>query len=244
MLKHASVVISFALAVFYALGITQHQGFLSELGLRETQFPLSPDRIFFQGFFSLAIMNAEAMNYQAIAAAACAGLAVLLFMFGGFLFKSGPKKPTAKDIINSAEPPKHHQAADFLLRIAMIIVWAFIIFVAIVVVLRVSEASGEKSATNFRDRTLFGQEELREIKLRKNAVCLHGFPIICNSSQCAYLIGGESTVISHSEVEWVQSVGRYQAAVDNPDDPEATENTELLKTDCKLDSFAYRVPTS
>lgn len=97
------------------LGITQHQGYLAELGLQETQFPLSPDRVFFQGFLSLAQMNAEAVNYQAIAAAVCATLSVLLFMFGGWLYryKPKPKKRSVTDIIiHGAETKKHHKAGE------------------------------------------------------------------------------------------------------------------------------------
>lgn len=85
MLKHASVVISFTLAVLYALGLTLHQGFLSELGIEETQFTQTPDRVFFQGFVAYARFSAEAFKFQFAAALTLCGLSILMLILGKFI---------------------------------------------------------------------------------------------------------------------------------------------------------------
>ncbi len=68
MLKHASIVISILLASLYSIGLTFHQGYLRTLGIEETQFQLSLDGLFFQGFFATTDLSTGAIVWLVMAA--------------------------------------------------------------------------------------------------------------------------------------------------------------------------------
>jgi len=63
MFKQASVIITLVTATLYTLGLTFYQGYLFELGVEETLFPLTVDRTLFQGFVSITTMGAKALAY-------------------------------------------------------------------------------------------------------------------------------------------------------------------------------------
>ncbi|GAB5391150.1 MAG: hypothetical protein Altm1KO_06680 [Alteromonas macleodii] len=75
MLKHASIIISLVLASFYGLGLSYHMSYLYELGIEESQFQLTLDRIFFQGFMSTMEFSSKGVIWFLLASLSIAGIA-------------------------------------------------------------------------------------------------------------------------------------------------------------------------
>lgn len=126
------------------------------------------------------------------------------------------------------------------MQVATYIVWAMATFFVVLRALRFSGKAGIDSAAELRLSIAEGKSNLREIKLNGWINCLYGFPVVCNSDQCAYLIGSRAAVINYSDIEWVQTIGRHRP-VEGP--PEKLGLSAPPPAECELKNTQQWSPT-
>lgn len=205
MLKHASVFISLILAGLYALGLTFHQGFLRELGLQETQFALSVDRTFFEGFMAAAQMGVKGILYLIGSAAGVLIIAELGVLALDWINKTDLKQKLFKKPNKTSTSQEQNSFADFSLKAFSYILVALILCSFLLLVLILSDKSGMEWALKFKENAMSDKYKVNSIKLYKDKESMKGYLIICNNLQCAYLVNGSTIVFNNRDIEWVKS---------------------------------------
>lgn len=208
MLRYSSVFISLILAGLYALGLTFQVGFMREIGLEETQFVLSVDRIFFQGFVSAAQMGSKGFLYLIGSAASVVIIADLGVLALDWINKTDLRqklqkifKKSNKDSILQAK----NSFADFALKAFSYSVVAFILYFILLFALTLSDKSGMEWALKFKENARSNKYIVKSIKLHNDTESMKGYSIICNNLQCAYLVNGSAIVLNNRDIEWVKS---------------------------------------
>lgn len=75
--KHASIIITLSSACLYVLGLTFYQSYLISISIEETRFPLTFDRVLFQGFVSSITMGFKALLWLYLTAVGVVFVAVI-----------------------------------------------------------------------------------------------------------------------------------------------------------------------
>lgn len=204
MLKHASVAISIILASLYALGLSFHQGYLRTLGIEETQFQLSVDRIFFQGFFATADLSSSAIFWLIMAASGVVIVANLGILFLEIVNKLELKKYIPAWLFSKDENNPNHPFTEFSLKMFLYVVVLFGIYIGILLILIASDKSGTSHAEKFIENIKDDKATLKKITLN-NMETYEGYSIICNTSQCAYFFKGKVSVFKNRDVYLIES---------------------------------------
>lgn len=251
MLNHAPVIISISLAVLYAFGLAQHQGFLMELGLEETQFELPLHRTFFQGFVVLADWGVK--GFGVLIGIALAGPMVVGWgKFAHFISgrikeylqrrqrRSEPARPAGSRSRKSASKtstpsnnsdsekdeeenqPQLKQWQTWALNAFHYIMLALGLFVIAIGALRFAAITGSEAAARIKANAGSGVLQLKEVKIKNRPNCLYGYSVVCSSSVCGYWVDSNAIVVPTSDIEWVRSLGK------------GTIDTKSLDKSCSL----------
>lgn len=204
-LKHASVFISLILAGLYALGITLHQGFLSNLGLEETQFPLSVDRTFFQGFMAATQMGAKGFLYLIGSAGAVLISAEIGVFVSSWINNTDIQKRLNEIFGNNSTSQEVNSFTEFSLKALSYSILAFVMYALMLFALSFSYKSGVELSNKFKKNALKNEYIEKTIKFHKDPNVIKGYSIICNDKQCAYLVNGNALVLNNRDIQWVKS---------------------------------------
>jgi hypothetical protein len=219
MLKHASIIISLSLAGLYALGITFHQGFLRELGVEETQFVLTVDRVFFQGFISSMDMGIKGLFYLFMSAAGVVLVSEVGRSLGGWIYKTDLYS-LLEGIFESQQGSQHsdNTFVNFAFKIFAYICLAILMCVLLLAALTMSDKSGEEYAKKYIANASKGLLHKKLIELKGEDIVYEGYSIICSPQQCAYFVDSKSVVLNNRDVSKVTDLGKkpYMASKQNP----------------------------
>jgi hypothetical protein len=200
MLKHASVIISLLLAGLYALGLTFQQGYLRELGLEETQFALSIDRTFFQGFVSAIDMGSKGLGYLFLSAAGIVLIAELGVFIGDWINRTDIYLKIKSAFMGNNSQVAESAFGKLSVKLFAYIGLAIVLYVLLLVALIMSGRSGEEYAKSFIKRTSKGVLHKQSIMLKSEEKPIVGYSIICSTLQCAYYVEGRTMVLNHRDI--------------------------------------------
>lgn len=209
MIKHLSIIITLITATLYVLGLTYYQSFLRSLGIEETQFPLSIDRVLFQGFVSSANMGFKALVWFYLTAFGVVAVALVgMFVFDLFKEHKLLKLINDKRVLQKNETKAKSSFTDFALKMFEYVSGVLVVFIGVFVVLIVSDNIGKEAAKNTIEKCANGELPQQIVRLANKQKEVSGCPIVCNSSQCAYLtadrvlvINKEGRIYSYSETK-------------------------------------------
>ena len=206
MLKHASVFISLTLAGLYIFGLTFQQGFLGEMGLDETQFQLSPDRIFFQGFLAAARMGTKNLVYLFFSAFSIVFIAEFTILASNWINKTSLNDKFSKFMSKDNQPRKEGSFSEFSHKAFAYVCLASILYLLLILSIITSSSSGKEFATTVKSKIDNGDYTKKEIMLYNEEKALEGFTIICSDTQCGYwLSSGSSIVLNNRAIKWIKS---------------------------------------
>lgn len=215
-LNHASIAISLILAALYALGLNFHLSFLKNLGIEETQFPLTIDRVFYQGFFVFADLTAPKIGFIIICASGVAITAYIAILFVEVAKKSNFMKPIiiwlqSKFKKGRSQTELHPALEGFSLfstKVFWYICIGTLLYISILITLMAAEHAGKSHAEKYKEKILAGSLAVDYLLVEESkgkVIEYKGYSIICNSSQCAYYDGNNSSVFNHNTVRSLTS---------------------------------------
>lgn len=200
MLKHASVIISLLLAGLYALGLTFQQGYLRELGIEETQFTLSIDRIFFQGFASAVDMGSKGLGYLFLSAAGIVLVAELGVFIGDWINRTDVYLKIKSAFMDNNSQVSESAFGKLSVKLFAYISLAVFLYALLLAALLMSDRSGVEYAKSFIQRASKGILHKQSIMLKNEEKPIEGFSIICSTLQCAYYVEGRTMVLNHRDI--------------------------------------------
>ena len=157
MLKHASIIITLVTATLYTLGLTFYQAYLFELNIEETQFPLTVDRIMFQGFVSATRMGARSIVFLYLTALGV----VIVAMIGNISLRSLKNHKIAKIFATSFSSSEDAEMGDGFLAFSFKLLenasYLIVLFMLGLGVLILCGKAGQELAIEFRERCKNGQ---------------------------------------------------------------------------------------
>ncbi len=206
MLKHASVIITLVTATLYTLGLVFYQAYLFELNIEETQFPLTVDRVLFQGFVSATSMGATAIAYLYLTALGV----ITVAMVGDIILERVKDHKIAKKITSifsvSEETKELGGFLGFSFTILKKASYLFVFFMLGLAVLVLCEKAGQESAIEFKERCKNGKNYSVTITMKNTPEKIVGYPVVCSNQQCVYLVNGKSIVVNKSDIERVLAI--------------------------------------
>lgn len=216
LLNHASVIISLILAALYALGLMYHLSFLKTFGIEETQFPLSIDRIFYQGFFAFANLTAPNISFVLLCASGVMITAYLAILVTEIAKRSNFVEPAFSKLRNAfnKEPnkielhPALEDFAEFSAKVFWYVCAGVFFYLSVILVLIAAEHVGKENAEQYMEKIKNNQVAVDELLVEVNKGVVEkytGYSIACNSHQCAYFDGVTSSVFNHNAVKSLQS---------------------------------------
>lgn len=216
LLDHAPVLISLVLASFYGIGLMYHQSFLRAFGIEETQFPLSIDRTFYQGFFALAELTAPNIMFVIL----CAAGVVLTVYFATLFLVVAKRVNVAKSLLtkvrdlfsSNSEKVEFHPAIEKFTEFSTKVFWyvsaAVLSYLSVLLVLIAAEHAGKANAQRYKDKIANNEiaEDTLLVETSKGQLETYkGYSIVCNTSQCAYFDGNTTSVFNDSLVKTLNS---------------------------------------
>ncbi|MEP0174137.1 MAG: hypothetical protein ABJH28_05200 [Paraglaciecola sp.] len=217
-LKHASVIIGLILSSLYATGLLHHIEYLTRLGVEETQFQLSIERMFFQGFIFLADILSKSIFHFLIAAVAIYFLTLISIALVEYLKRKEYVKRLTHLIeshLGQKQPNELENSFKSLAeRMVTVTYMMFIGYIIILLVLLLSSSTGKKSAMNFIERIESGEALQHSLLLKSSIVPIMGYPIICSDTQCAYYLDkgrdehGEALVINKRDIKSQRAINK------------------------------------
>jgi hypothetical protein len=215
-LNHAPVLISLVLATFYALGLMYHHSFLKAFGIEETQFPLSIDRIFYQGFFAFAELTAPNVIFVVFCASGVVITAYLAILVVELAKRINVVKPILSTLqkaftknTNKVElSPALENFAEFSTKVFWYVCAGVLAYLSVLLVLIAAEHAGKANAKRYKDKIINNQVAIDRLMVEVSKgefESFEGYSIVCNSLQCAYFDGVNSSVFNHSAVYSLRS---------------------------------------
>ncbi len=204
MRQHASIIISHVLASCYGLGVSYHMSYLYELGIEESQFQLTLDRIFFQGFMSTMEFSSKGVIWFLLASLSIAGIASIAVEVS----KAVRKKPSLFSAFLKRIQKKHTTKSTGFVALSETMVGisfcGFALFMLVLLVLLASGNSGEAYAKKLKQNFVSGKVKKVQIKLKSQEDIISGNAVICNDTQCAYWTLSGSLILNKRDVQWVK----------------------------------------
>lgn len=215
-LNHASLFISLVLATFYGIGLMYHQSFLMAFGIEETQFPLSIDRIFYQGFFAFAELTAPNVVFVVFCASGVLITAYLAILVAEVARRVNVVKPILSKLQNAFTKetnkvelsPAFERFAEFSTKVFWYICAGVLAYLSVLLVLIAAEHAGKANAKRYKDKITNNQIAMDTLLVEVSKgefETFEGYSIVCNSSQCAYFDGVSSSVFNNSAVKSLRS---------------------------------------
>lgn len=215
-LNHASVFISLVLASFYGIGLMYHQSFLMAFGIEETQFPLSIDRIFYQGFFAFAELTAPNVVFVVFCASGVLITAYLALLVVEVAKRVNVVKPILSKLQKAftQEPNKVELSpvlegfTEFSTKVFWYICAGVLSYLSVLLVLIAAEHAGKANAQRYKDKITNNEVAIDTLLVevsKSEFETFRGYSIVCNSSQCAYFDGVTSSVFNNSAVKSLRS---------------------------------------
>lgn len=205
-----------ASAALYVLGLSFFQGFTQDLGLDETQFPITVDRTLFYGFFAVLDLGVEQIAPFLFAAE------VIAFVAGGVLYISashrfqevvermhnwGVKRQSSDK--SDKSPEEISAFANFSLKMFLFAVIVFFVILGILLAGSLANNSGRAVAQKLLTNIEEGRQLQVELHIVGQAEPILSYPIICSSVHCAFLINHKTVVYSHEKIEKSVSTRTY-----------------------------------
>lgn len=208
MMRNASVLISLALAVLYAFGLTFQQGFMMELGLDETQFIQPIDHTFFSGFISVTLMGFTGFIYLFLSAASIVLAAEIAIVANNWIQHSRYQWIKSHFNIAVTGTDKESSFLKFSTKLMLYISLIFIVLILIIFSLQTSDKAGRKYSKTFIENTKNNKKDRKSIRFNDGSDTIEGYTIICSGLQCAYLVKGKSVVLNHRDIKSVTNLGK------------------------------------
>lgn len=205
MSKYASVGITIFTAALYVLGLTFYQGFLNELGIEESLFPMPIDRTLFYGFVASANMSSKAAMWFFLAAEGTV-LFALIGSFVGKILKRNKFFTTSSvsegDEKNDVENSSFYNFSKKMFTISILFLFGFI---GIFLILFASGKAGREVAVKFKQSIENSLIIPVSINFKKSAQVIKAFPIVCNEYQCSYYTKtGKTLVFNLDDIESIE----------------------------------------
>ncbi len=192
-------------AGFYLFGVCSHQGFLKMLGIEETLFPLSVDRILYQGFSSLITISVTPFSYSFL------GVLILFSVstFIAFIFSNDYMSDLGRSVIaklrsfRKAES-KARLSSSFLDKVFLFcfyFLFIFGIYFALLIIGTIAERSGKEQAISFIKNSTINRNGFVTLYPFDKSSSVNGWPIICNLNYCAYWLGTEAIILRHDSLD-------------------------------------------
>jgi len=215
-LNHASVVISLVLASFYGLGLMYHLSFLAAFGIEETQFPLSIDRIFYQGFFAFAELTAPNIMFVVLCASGVlttAYMAILNVEIAKRVNVGKSLLARMQHVLSTGDEKVELPASlvgftQFSTKVFWYVSAGVLAYLSVLLVLIAAEHAGKANAQRYKDRIKNNEISMDSLLVEVSKGELkpyEGYSIVCNASQCAYFDGVKSSVFNNSAVKSLSS---------------------------------------
>ena len=215
MLKHLSVFISLALASLYMLGLVSYQSFLRHLGIEETQFPLTLDRTFFQGFVLATDLGVRESIFLYMSSAVIVIVAEAAFLLSELLAKSDVLTKIRNHVrwFDKVYPVNSFSvlANKMFTYTSIVIIFLIVVLVAVIA----SDKTGYEFSKRFIENAKNGVLVKKSVTLKYNGEKIEGYSIVCNSTQCAYLVGRKTIVINNSDVYKIESLANVGTSHNN-----------------------------
>lgn len=217
-LKHASVIIGLILSSLYATGLLHHIEYLKRLGIEETQFQLSIERMFFQGFVFLADILSKSIFHFLMTAVAIYFLTLISMALTEYLKrKEYVKRLTCflEKHFGKQQPKEQKNSFKSLSeRMVTVTYMMFLGYITILLVLLLSSSTGKKYASNFTESIENGEAVKHSVSLKPDGELIVGYPIICSETQCAYYIDNgldkqsETLVFNKRDIQSQRSISK------------------------------------
>lgn len=206
-LKHASILITLSIAGLYILGTTFYDGYLNELGLEPTQFPLSVDQISFYGFSAIAYMGIKGFFYFFFSFAAFYFIVEFTFFLMYKFKKSTVTENNALSLKKESNKKfKPHPLSNFLWNIFRLLILFFSFLLVLLFILDLSQKYGREFALNFKSKLVSNEYPKKKLKLRQSSEMMTAYSVLCSNSQCAYFIDGLIIIYNKSDIEWEKTL--------------------------------------
>jgi len=201
MLKHASIIITIITASLYTLGLNLHSGYLLELGIEETLFQLSFHRALFQGFVSTMQLGGPAVVWLLISSE----IILFLVISGSFAVSWGFSKKWFN--IPKLQLPNtlNNKSVNIgqLLFVSSCVL--FIGYMFLLAVIMLSTKAGKDSAIRLKDNINNNLVTPHLITFKNKDQPITGYPVVCNSNQCAYISNDNTIVLNLSDIKNIKS---------------------------------------
>lgn len=202
-LTHLAALLPLVTAGFYLFGISYHQGYLSELGIEETLFPLTIDRTLFEGFIAAFTMGMPGLLFALLAAETIFVVSEMLVLFSSLRFVQ-EKVSAIRRVFNVSkkdDAPKErlHSFSDFSLRMLVILAMVSITLGGVMLLAYLSDKSGRKVADRFKEKYSQNAYSPKTINFNSGGNPVVGILIECNASYCAYWSNGKAITIAMSQ---------------------------------------------
>ncbi|WP_319548087.1 hypothetical protein [Desulfogranum marinum] len=200
MLKHASIIISLTLAGLYVIGLSFHQGFLSELSIEESLFQLSPDRTFFTGFVSVVTILSPSIVYLFFSAFLIVMMAEVASLMPRYVNTEEIYKYLRKIGFEKSNLLKKGSFLDFSSKAFVLSGFMLIFYLMILVAILSSVKSGKEYAKSYVNKIEKNEIPVKTLSLKNSNEKLEVYSLICSSTHCAYYSKGKTLVVSNREV--------------------------------------------
>lgn len=198
-------------SALYLLGSTYHQGFLNRFGIEETLFPLSVDRIIFEGFVAFITLSAAPFSYALVAAIAIIAtvpLAALISsnqrirIWGRILSLKLRKRFSSQSELSESTSRWVDRAGT----VAIYLIMAFALYLALLVIVISSAKSGQEQADIFKRNSTQSRDGFVALYFQGGSTPIMGKPIFCSTSYCAYWLGSETVIFKNDSIEKIVAI--------------------------------------
>lgn len=203
-IKHPTLFISFLTGILFYGGYAYNSAWLRGLGIEETQFPISIDRMLFQGFMS-GIETLIKLIIPFFGASVGCFIASIIFVIAFDKLKN--KFPKINKLIlwfeNKFSSISRRSPSLSLANGASLILGSFIALVTSLLCLYLimlaaityllSDRAGREAAKAYIDNC--GSKLSKTEVYLADETKVEGCSIICNSGECAYLVGKKTFVL-------------------------------------------------
>jgi hypothetical protein len=205
--KYTTIFITIITAALYALGLTFYQGYLGELGIEESLFPMAVDRTLFHGLIATTKMSFKAILWFLLAAEGV----VLVAAISSFIFKIARKLISPKIQLTPAASVATLGVEDndnfltFSYKVFAIAVATLLVYVGVLLILMAAGRAGKETAISFKENIESENGRRVSIIFKDDRPPMQASPVICNQYQCSYYGEVGSFIVNLSEIKAIQS---------------------------------------
>jgi hypothetical protein len=203
-----------ATASLYLLGESFYEGYLRELRIEETLFPLTVDEKLFYGVISFVELGISQVLNFILATEVIAGVALVIVALStsskwrSYLKLSSFKFSRRKSRTAQITPPRGLvKFADFSIKVFVFSVAILFIILGVVFAGYLSEKAGENNAKNYLKKIRQGKVNPVDLYLVGELLPSKAYPIMCSSTHCSFLIGNKAVIYRHDQIQKTVATG-------------------------------------